>query len=43
MPRPPVHDDLAERDFTAGGPYQLWLTDVTEHKTAEGKLCLCAI
>ena len=25
------------------GPNQLWLTDITEHKTAEGKLYLCAI
>ncbi|WP_455768307.1 hypothetical protein [Kocuria rosea] len=33
-PGPPVHDDLVERDFTASGPNQLWLTDITEHKTA---------
>ena len=33
-PGPPVHDDLVERDFTAGGPNELWLTDITEHKTA---------
>jgi len=38
-----VHDDLVERDFTAGGSNQLWLTDVTEHRTAEGKLYMCAI
>ncbi|WIG19297.1 IS3 family transposase [Kocuria rosea] len=42
-PGPPVHDDLVERDFTAVGPNQLWLTDITEHTTAEGKLYLCAI
>ncbi|MFI7585013.1 IS3 family transposase [Kocuria sp. M1N1S27] len=42
-PGPPVHDDLVERDFTAVGPNQPWLTDITEHKTAEGKLYLCAI
>ncbi len=42
-PGPPVHDDLVERDFTAVGPNQLWLTDITEHRTAEGKLYLCAI
>lgn len=42
-PGPPVHDDLVERDFTAGSPNQLWLTDITEHPTAEGKLYLCAI
>ena len=33
-PGPPVHEDLVERDFTAVGPNQLWLTDITEHKTA---------
>ncbi|MCS3790033.1 hypothetical protein HNP11_004234 [Tsukamurella ocularis] len=42
-PGPPVHDDLVERDFTAGYPNQLWLTDITEHWTDEGKLYLCAI
>jgi transposase InsO family protein len=31
------------RDFTAGAPNQLWLADLTEHRTAEGKLYLCAI
>ena len=40
---PPVHDDLVERDFTASAPDQLWLTDITEHRTTEGKLYLCAI
>jgi putative transposase len=42
-PGPPVHDDLVERDFTATGPNQLWLADITEHRTAEGKLYVCAI
>jgi transposase InsO family protein len=42
-PGPPVHDDLVERDFTAPAPNLLWLTDITEHPTAEGKLYLCAI
>lgn len=40
---PPVHDDLVQRDFTATRPNQLWLTDITEHWTDEGKLYLCAI
>ena len=40
---PPVHDDLVERDFTATAPNQLWLTDITEHRTNAGKLYLCAI
>jgi transposase InsO family protein len=38
-----AHDDLVRRDFTAPGPNQLWLTDLTEHRTLEGKLYLCAI
>ncbi|WP_341256900.1 IS3 family transposase [Gordonia malaquae] len=42
-PGPPVHDDLVERDFTAESPNELWLTDITEHWTDEGKLYLCAI
>jgi len=40
---PPVHDDLVERDFTADEPNELWLSDITEHRTGEGKLYLCAI
>lgn len=40
---PPVHDDLVRRQFAAAGPDRLWLTDITEHATAEGKLYLCAI
>jgi len=39
----PVHDDLVGRDFTADEPNQLWLTDITEHWTGEGKLYLCAV
>ncbi|WP_188791493.1 IS3 family transposase, partial [Ornithinimicrobium pekingense] len=42
-PGPPVHDDLVERDFTAEAPNQLWLADITEHRTGEGKLYLCAV
>ena len=42
-PGPPAHDDLIERDFTAQAPNRLWLADITEHPTAEGKLYLCAI
>lgn len=42
-PGPPVHDDLVRRDFTADASNQLWLGDITEHWTAEGKLYLCAI
>ena len=40
---PPVHDDLIDRRFTARAPNAVWLTDITEHPTGEGKLYLCAI
>ena len=44
-PRPgePVHDDLVRRSFGAKAPNELWFTDLTEHRTDEGKLYLCAI
>lgn len=42
-PGTPAHDDLVKRDFTATAPNRLWLTDITEHRTDEGKLYLCAI
>ncbi len=51
-PGPPVHDDLCavvdehgrtRHVFTAEAPNQLWLADITEHRTAEGKLYLCAV
>ncbi len=51
-PGPPVHDDLlavvdakgrVTHDFTASKPNEKWLTDITEHRTGEGKLYLCAI
>ena len=51
-PGPPVHDDLCavagkhgitRHEFTAAAPNELWLSDITEHQTADGKLWLCAI
>jgi len=39
----PAHDDLVCREFSAGAPNQLWLADITEHRTDDGKLYLCAI
>jgi putative transposase len=42
-PGTPAHDDLVRRVFTAERPNELWLTDLTEHRTDEGKLYLCAI
>jgi putative transposase len=41
-PGPPVHDDLVKRNFTAQNPNELWLGDITEHWTGEGKLYVCA-
>src|SRR3954465_6095786 len=42
-PGTPAFDDLVQRDFTAQAPNLLWLVDITEHWTGEGKLYLCAI
>jgi transposase InsO family protein len=42
-PGPAVHDDLVQRRFTAPAPDLLWLTDITEHPTAEGKVYCCAV
>ena len=42
-PGPAVHDDLVQRVFWAGSLDEVWLTDITEHPTLEGKLYLCSI
>jgi transposase InsO family protein len=42
-PGAPAHDDLVRRVFTADRPNELWLTDLTEHRTDQGKLYLCTI
>lgn len=42
-PGPAVHDDLVNRDFTASHPNTVWLTDITEHPTTEGKIYCSAI
>jgi transposase InsO family protein len=42
-PGPAVNDDLLRRDFTAAQPNRKWVTDLTEHPTAEGKIYCCAI
>lgn len=51
-PGPAVHDDLCavtdergrtRHEFVAAAANQLWLTDITEHATGEGKLYLCAV
>jgi putative transposase len=35
--------DLVNRQFTVDGPDRLWLTDITEHPTMEGKLYCAAV
>lgn len=42
-PGPAVSDDLVQRDFSAAAPNRLWLTDITEHRTTEGKLYACCV
>jgi transposase InsO family protein len=51
-PGPPVHDDLCavlddpgrvRHRFEADAPNRLWLADITEHRTDEGKLYVCAV
>jgi transposase InsO family protein len=39
----PTCEDLIQRQFRATGPNQLWLTDITEHPTSEGKLHCCVV
>ncbi|MBP2366853.1 DDE-type integrase/transposase/recombinase [Pseudonocardia parietis] len=38
-----MHDDLVRHGFTAARPNQPWLTDITEHPTAEGELYPCTV
>jgi putative transposase len=42
-PGPAMHDDLVQRNFTAARLDAVWLTDITEHPTVEGKVYLCSI
>ena len=42
-PGPAVHDDLVQRNFRVRSLDALWLTDITEHPTREGKLYVCSI
>lgn len=36
-------DDLIRRKFKTDAPNQVWLTDITEHPTMQGKVYVCAI
>ncbi len=37
-PLPATHDDLVARKFCVDRPNKLWVTDITEHPTLEGKV-----
>jgi putative transposase len=41
--RLPSGTDLVRRNFRRDGPDQLWVTDITEHPTREGKLYCCVV
>ncbi len=42
-PLPAPHEDLVRRRFTAEEPNRLWVSDITEHPTAEGKVYCAAV
>ena len=42
IPGAPTANDLVDRVFVREGPNQLWVTDITEHPTREGKV-YCAV
>ncbi len=42
IPNLPTASDLVNRDFARTEPNRLWLTDITEHRTFEGKV-FCAV
>lgn len=39
----PSADDLVERKFARSEIDELWVTDITEHRTREGKVFCCAV
>ena len=39
----PTSDDLVERRFARSELDELWVTDITEHRTREGKVYCCAV
>jgi transposase InsO family protein len=42
VPGAPTAEDLVDRQFRRAQPNELWLTDITEHPTREGKV-YCAV
>ena len=43
IPNQPTASDLVERDFARDQPDRLWVTDITEHPTREGKVYCAAV
>jgi transposase InsO family protein len=43
VPQAVTVTDLVRRDFVRNAPNQLWVTDITEHPTREGKLYCCVV
>ena len=39
----PTSEDLVERKFARSSLDELWVTDITEHKTREGKVFCCCV
>ena len=39
----PTSDDLVERQFARSALDELWVTDITEHRTREGKVFCCCV
>jgi transposase InsO family protein len=39
----PTADDLVERKFARSSLDELWVTDITEHRTREGKVFCCCV
>ena len=37
VPGAATAEDFVDRQFRRGGPSELWLTDLTEHPTREGR------
>ena len=43
IPNVPTASDLVERQFQRDQPNQLWVTDITEHLTREGRVFCCVV
>ena len=39
----PTSDDLVKRQFTRSDTDELWVSDITEHPTREGKVYCCCV